>query len=243
MLPLRRAALEYSSRSPWLRTRPQGIRVRHRQQAERKSSGTSQTNPPKDSSTPSPTRSNDLPPHSLNEVPVGETAKPIEPVDIPLQLWYHRLGLVSDFFRWFHRAQAKRPYAVQLGTTLTTYLCGDLLAQEIGGELYDPWRTARMLTIGAIAAIPGYNWYVISSLFQKERAKIRGPACPFGKPFKLVAPISGANLEARQVSFPRQELQLLLEDRVHRNKGRSQPSRLHACVQLILLRHASILDR
>ncbi|EXJ57267.1 hypothetical protein A1O7_07614 [Cladophialophora yegresii CBS 114405] len=156
MHPLQRAAFKFSARSPWLRQRTQGLRVRHKQQAQRNSS----TNPPKDQTTPQPARSNDLPPHSLNEVPVGETAKPIEPVDIPIQLWYHRLGPVSDFFRWFHRTQAKRPYTVQLCTTLTTYLCGDLLAQDIGGELYDPWRTLRMLTIGAIAAIPGYKWFL-----------------------------------------------------------------------------------
>lgn len=158
MLPLQRAAVKFSARSPWLRPRTQGLRVRHRHQVQRNSSNSSETNPPKDPTTPSPARSNDLPPHSLNELPVGETAKPIDPLDIPLQLWYHRLGPVSNFFRWFHRMQAKRPYAVQLGTTLTTYLCGDILAQDIGGELYNPWRTARMLTIGATAAIPGYNW-------------------------------------------------------------------------------------
>jgi hypothetical protein len=128
--------------------------VRHKQQAQRNSS----SNPPKDPTPSTPAKSNDLPPHSLNEVAAGETAKPIEPVDIPIQLWYHRLGPVSDFFKWFHRTQAKRPYTVQICTTLTTYLCGDLLAQDIGGELYDPWRTLRMLTIGAIAAIPGYKW-------------------------------------------------------------------------------------
>ena len=156
MLPLQRAALKFSARSPWLRLQKPGLRARPKQHAQRNSSTSSQTNTPKDST--SPPKSNDLPPHSLNTVPIGETVQPIEPVDIPLQLWYHRLGPVSDFFKWFHRTQARRPYAVQVGTTLTTYLCGDLLAQDIGGELYDPVRTLRMLTIGAIASIPGYNW-------------------------------------------------------------------------------------
>jgi hypothetical protein len=158
MLPLQRAVLRSNARSPWLRLRSQGLRARHNPHGQRHSSN-SRTNPQKDSTTSQPAKSNDLPPHSLNEVPVGETAKPVEPVDIPIQLWYHRLGPVSDFFKWFHRTQTKRPYTVQLCTTLTTYLCGDLLAQDIGGELYDPWRTLRMLTIGAIAAIPGYKWY------------------------------------------------------------------------------------
>lgn len=163
MLPLQRAVVKLNANLPWLRPRTQGLRVRHRHQIQRNSSNSSQTNSSKDSKPSSPSKSNDLPPHSLNELPVGETAKPVEPVDIPIQLWYHRLGPVSDFFRWFHRTQEKRPYTVQVCTTLTTYLCGDLLAQDIGGELYDPWRTLRMLTIGAIAAIPGYRWYDTSS--------------------------------------------------------------------------------
>jgi len=80
------------------------------------------------------------------------------PVDIPIPLWYHRLGPISHFFSWFHRTQVKRPLTVQLCTTLITYLCGDILAQEIGGEPYDPWRTLRMLTIGGLASLPGYKW-------------------------------------------------------------------------------------
>ncbi|KEF61020.1 uncharacterized protein A1O9_02584 [Exophiala aquamarina CBS 119918] len=100
--------------------------------------------------------------HNTNTKPqnVEEASGKEQPVDIPIQLWYHRLGPVSTFFSWFHRMQLKRPYTVQLCTTLTTYLCGDLLAQDIGGELYDPNRTLRMLTIGAIAAVPGYKWFL-----------------------------------------------------------------------------------
>ncbi len=83
---------------------------------------------------------------------------PTTPIDIPSNLWYHRLGPVTDFFRWFHRTQQKRPYTVQVTTSLTVYFFGDILAQDIGGEPYDPKRTLRMLTIGAIASIPGYKW-------------------------------------------------------------------------------------
>jgi hypothetical protein len=81
-----------------------------------------------------------------------------EPVDIPTSLWYRRLGPITDFFSWFHKTQGRRPLTVQLSTTLITYLCGDLLAQDIGGEPYNPFRTLRMLTIGAVASIPGYKW-------------------------------------------------------------------------------------
>lgn len=45
-----------------------------------------------------------------------------------------------------------------VATSLVTYLCGDLIAQEIGGEEYDAGRTARMLVIGGLASIPGYKW-------------------------------------------------------------------------------------
>lgn len=82
------------------------------------------------------------------------------PVDIPTALWYNRLGPVSDFFSWFHKKQVKRPLTVQLCTTLTTYFLGDILAQTIGGEEYDPLRTLRMLTIGGLASLPGYKWSV-----------------------------------------------------------------------------------
>lgn len=159
MLNLQRAAFKFSARSPWLRTRPPGLRAQRNPHAQRNSSNSSQGNHPKDSSTQPSTTPNKPPPRSSDQVPVGETGQPVEPVDIPIQLWYHRLGPVLDFFKWFHRTQEKRPYTVQICTVLATYLSGDLLAQDIGGEPYDPWRTLRMLTIGAIAAIPGYKWY------------------------------------------------------------------------------------
>lgn len=95
-----------------------------------------------------------------------------EPIDIPTSLWYQRLGPVTDFFTWFHRTQQKRPLTVQVCTSLTVYLCGDLLAQEIGGEKYDSTRTLRMLTIGAMASVPGYKWY--------ERSFKPGPANKIG---------------------------------------------------------------
>lgn len=87
------------------------------------------------------------------------TPKKDDPIDIPTSLWHQRLGPVTSFFTWFHRTQQKRPLTVQVCTSLTVYLCGDLLAQEIGGEKYDSTRTLRMLTIGAVASIPGYKWY------------------------------------------------------------------------------------
>ena len=48
--------------------------------------------------------------------------------------------------------------ATAAGTSMTTYLCGDLLAQEVGGEPFDGVRTLRMITVGTIASVPGYKW-------------------------------------------------------------------------------------
>ena len=99
------------------------------------------------------------PPHQpKQDVPLPSSQITSEPIDVPTFLWYRRLGPVTQFFGWFHRTQTKRPLTVQLCTTLITYLCGDLLAQEIGGEEYSGWRTLRMLTIGGIASVPGFKW-------------------------------------------------------------------------------------
>ena len=91
-----------------------------------------------------------------------ETPKPNDdsPPPFPLPLW-QRLGPVSDAFNAYGRTQRKRPWATQVATSLIIYLCGDLAAQKIGGEDYNPWRTVRHLTIGAICSIPAYSWYEV----------------------------------------------------------------------------------
>ena len=74
-------------------------------------------------------------------------------------LWA-RLGPLSQAFSAYGRTQNRRPWATQLGTSLVVYLCGDLVAQQIDGEPYNPWRTLRHLTIGSICSIPAYSWSV-----------------------------------------------------------------------------------
>lgn len=98
-------------------------------------------------------------PHTPNNV-VTEVPHSKEPsfIDVPSPLWYHRLGPVQDFFSWFSRMQRRRPKTTTLVTSLTSYLLGDLLAQEMGGERYDGGRTLRMLLVGGLASIPGYKW-------------------------------------------------------------------------------------
>ena len=101
-------------------------------------------------------------PHTPNqiatEVPHSKEASLV--YDVPSPLWFHRLGPVKDFFSWFSRMQRRRPLSVAVGTSLTTYFCGDIIAQEISGDPYDWKRTARMLLIGSVASVPGYKWFL-----------------------------------------------------------------------------------
>lgn len=73
-------------------------------------------------------------------------------------LW-QRLGLLSNVFNAYGRAQKRRTYATQLCTSVVIYFCGDLSAQTIGHEGYNPWRTVRNVLIGGLSSIPSYNWY------------------------------------------------------------------------------------
>ncbi len=76
----------------------------------------------------------------------------------PLHLW-QRLGPLTKAFNGYGRAQSTRPYATQVATSVIIYFCGDLGAQKVGGDAYDPWRAARNMAIGAVVSIPAYNWY------------------------------------------------------------------------------------
>lgn len=82
----------------------------------------------------------------------------------PQPLW-NRLGPLSEAFGAYARTQKRRPWATQVGTSLVVYLCGDLLAQNIDGEDYDPIRTLRHLTIGGICSIPAYSWCASKALY------------------------------------------------------------------------------
>ena len=101
-------------------------------------------------------------PHTPNQIATEVPHAKVDSIiyDVPGPVWYYRLGPVKDFFGWFSRMQRRRPLAVALGTSLTTYFCGDVLAQEIGRETFDGKRTLRMLAIGALASIPGYKWFL-----------------------------------------------------------------------------------
>lgn len=101
-------------------------------------------------------------PHTPNQIVTEVPHAKVESViiDVPSPLYYYRFGRVKDFVSWFSRMQRRRPLTICLATSLTTYFLGDILAQEIGREDYDGYRTLRMLAIGALASIPGFRWFM-----------------------------------------------------------------------------------
>lgn len=107
--------------------------------------------------------------HSNNNNPTTPRSTPVEDtsavttIPVPntvatLPLW-QRLGPLSRAFEAYGRSQRKSPYATQFYSSLGIYLLGDMTAQSISGEDYDPFRTMRALIIGAGSSIPSYKWY------------------------------------------------------------------------------------
>ncbi|KAL6715167.1 hypothetical protein ACLMJK_007431 [Lecanora helva] len=77
----------------------------------------------------------------------------------PKPIW-ERLGPLSQVVGAYDRTQQRRPWIIQLSTSLVVYLCGDLIAQNIDGDEYNPARTLRHLTIGGVSSIPAYTWFM-----------------------------------------------------------------------------------
>jgi hypothetical protein len=94
----------------------------------------------------------------------------------PLHLW-QRLGPVTKAFYGYGRAQATRPYVTQVVTSVVIYFCGDLGAQKIGEDAYDPWRAARNMIIGAVVSIPAYRWYCSAPYPTYNGAKKHAGSC------------------------------------------------------------------
>ncbi|KAF2835031.1 hypothetical protein M501DRAFT_999576 [Patellaria atrata CBS 101060] len=99
------------------------------------------------------------------------------PKTIPGPAWVW-LEPLSTPFRYYSRAQSRRPYVTQLLSTLVIYFLGDLSAQYItrkdenGKMVYSPAQTARALLIGGLASIPGYRWFVWLGNSFNYRSKI-----------------------------------------------------------------------
>lgn len=91
-------------------------------------------------------------------IPVASTVPP--PAAVP---FWMRLGPLTRATQAYGRAQRKRPWVVQLCTSLTIFFLGDISAQRISGSEYDPERTARSIAIGGLASIPNYEWCALPS--------------------------------------------------------------------------------
>lgn len=97
------------------------------------------------------------PPASEKGPPSSNTTPPPDTI-VPQPLLWQRLGPVSKALSAFSRAQKKRPYVVQFTGSLVVYTVGDLSAQYIGGDDYNPVRTLRNVAIGGTSSIPNYHW-------------------------------------------------------------------------------------
>jgi hypothetical protein len=92
--------------------------------------------------------------------PANGTSIPVANTIASLPIW-QKLGPLSRAFQAYGRSQRKRPLSTQFFSALVIFSLGDLSAQNINGDDYDPARTLRALIIGAGAAIPSYKWYVL----------------------------------------------------------------------------------
>jgi protein Mpv17 len=99
--------------------------------------------------------------HSTNNAarddPAKGTAIPVPNTVANVPLW-QRLGPLSRGFQAYGRSQRQRPYTTQFCSSLVIYFLGDLSAQSINGDEYDPKRTLRALIISAGSSIPSYKW-------------------------------------------------------------------------------------
>ncbi|KAK3324405.1 hypothetical protein B0T19DRAFT_428520 [Cercophora scortea] len=82
------------------------------------------------------------------------------PNNIPTLPFWQRLGPLTQAAQAYARVQRRRPLTTQLCTSLVTYFCSDMIAQNAGDEEYDPVRTGRSLLIGGMSSIPSYKWFL-----------------------------------------------------------------------------------
>lgn len=90
-------------------------------------------------------------------IPVPNTVLPPPPAAVDVPFWM-RLGPLTRVTQAYGRAQRKRPWVVQLATSLTIFCLGDICSQRISGKEYDVERTGRSMIIGSIISIPNYEW-------------------------------------------------------------------------------------
>ncbi|KAI3318663.1 hypothetical protein HD806DRAFT_526145 [Xylariaceae sp. AK1471] len=176
---------------PYLEEAAQGLARTHgrsniyRNQRRQQSSSSSSSSPKNTAQTQAQT-------HPEPQQGTGTRGQPADPIPgpnivAPLPFW-QRLGPLTRAGQAYARAQRSRPWATQVASALTIYLCadfgaqwmspgtshkveekergvveGDYVVKEGMRRTHDWARTARSLAIGGTAAIPGYIWYTFLS--------------------------------------------------------------------------------
>ncbi|KAG9241216.1 hypothetical protein BJ878DRAFT_466853 [Calycina marina] len=99
--------------------------------------------------------------HNSNNIQKPGPADPVPVANTvgPVPIW-HRLGPLSKGFQAYGRSQRKRPLTTQFVSSLVIYVLGDLSAQNINGDEYDPARTVRALIISSGSSIPSFKWFM-----------------------------------------------------------------------------------
>ncbi|KAK2768220.1 hypothetical protein FQN54_000072 [Arachnomyces sp. PD_36] len=152
-----------------LSTRQQGVYKR----PQRRYNSSSSSSEHKPSSPPTPSKQSTTPPNPTTPTPTTpKTARSIREI-----ITSGPLGRAADVYS---RTQARRPWATQMVCTAVIYLFGDLSAQLVFGDEggdkekeemeedkegekkggYDPLRTMRHLSIGIVASVPSYTWFM-----------------------------------------------------------------------------------
>jgi hypothetical protein len=107
---------------------------------------------------------------ATKDKPVDVTSKstlPSQSPAPPLALW-QRFSLVSRGIAAYGRSQQNHPYRTQFVSSLIIFTLGDLSAQCIGGQEYDPKRTGRALAISACSSILSYKWLASPIAYQRS---------------------------------------------------------------------------
>lgn len=137
MMPIRQLGSRSCARSIWARS-------------PRRAYSSQPQPPPSPSGQQTPTPASDV-----------KTTSPPAPVPAPAPSPYLRPAV--RFFKWYRHHERHSPHTTQLWITPLIYLAGDLSAQLITGDDYDPARALRAVLVGTVVAVPSYRWLMLLS--------------------------------------------------------------------------------
>lgn len=114
---------------------------------------------------------------------VSSTTSPTE-TSPPPRSWSWSDPILRPF-KAYDQMQKRSPLWTQWESAIIIYFLGDLSSQAIVNdwfetERYEPIRGLRSMTIGAIAAIPGYKWFGFLSNHFNYRSHVLSLAAKIG---------------------------------------------------------------